>query len=173
MTNKAKYEKIIPVVNTGHATNKELNMENQIVNLRATVSFPSLVDEITYRGAPTGKYGVQLTNLSDRAIEKLEELGVETKQKPDDKYARGKFVECKSQYPIDNSGRFKILFEDDGKTPFEGNPREIGYGSVVRAKVKAYKARDGVVRPSLVSLAIEELAKPEASVEEDAMAEVL
>ena len=135
MTNKAKYEKIIPVVNTGHATNKELNMENQIVQLRATISFPSLVDEITYRGAPTGKYGVQLTNLSDRALERLEELGVETKQKPDDKYARGKFIECKSQYPIDNSGKFNILFEDDGKTPFEGSPREIGYGSVVLALV--------------------------------------
>jgi hypothetical protein len=173
LTNKAKYEKIIPVVNTGHATNKELNMENQIVQLRATISFPSLVDEITYRGAPTGKYGVQLTNLSDRALERLEELGVETKQKPDDKYARGKFIECKSQYPIDNSGKFNILFEDDGKTPFEGSPREIGYGSVVRAKIKAYKGRDGVCRPSLVSMAIEELAKPEVSVDEDATAEVL
>ena len=148
-------------------------MENQIVTLRATVSFPSLVDEITYRGAPTGKYGVQLTNLSERAIERLEELGIELKQKPDDKYARGKFVECKSQYPIDNSGRFKILFEDDGKTPFEGNPREIGYGSVVRAKVKAYKGRDGVARPSLVSLSIEELVQPEVTADEDAMAEVL
>ena len=148
-------------------------MENQIVTVRATVSFPSLVDEITYRGAPTGKYGVQLTNLSERAIERLEELGVELKQKPDDKYARGRFIECKSQYPIDNSGRFKILFEDDGKSPFEGNPREIGYGSVVRAKVKAYKARDGVVRPSLVSMSIEELVQPEVTADEDAMAEVL
>ena len=173
MTNKAKYEKIIPVVNTGHSTNKELNMENQIVNLRATISFPSLVDEITYRGAPTGKYGVQLTNLSERAIEKLEELGVETKQKPDDKYARGQFIECKSQYPIDNSGKFNILFEDDGKTPFEGNPRDIGYGSIVRAKVKAYKGRDGVVRPSLVSMSVEELVQPEVTADDDAMAEVL
>lgn len=158
---------------TTGTTNKELDMENQIVSLRATVSFPSLVDEITYRGAPTGKYGIQLTNLSDRAIERLEELGIETKRKPDDKYARGQFIECKSQYPIDNSGKFNILFEDDGKTPFEGSPREIGYGTVVRAKIKAYKGRDGVCRPSLVSLAIEELAKPEVSVEEDAMAEVL
>lgn len=148
-------------------------MENQIVNIRATVSFPSLVDEITYRGAPTGKYGVQLTNLSERAIERLEELGVELKQKPDDKYARGRFIECKSQYPIDNSGKFKILFEDDGKTPFEGNPRDIGYGSVVRAKVKAYKGRDGVSRPSLVSMSIEELVQPEVTADEDAMAEVL
>jgi hypothetical protein len=65
------------------------------------------------------------------------------------------------------------LFEDDGKTPFEGNPREIGYGSVVRAKVKAYKGRDGVARPSLVSLSIEELVQPEVTADEDAMAEVL
>jgi len=148
-------------------------MENQIVNIRATVSFPSLVDEITFRGAPTGKYGVQLTNLSERAIERLEELGVELKQKPDDKYARGRFIECKSQYPIDNSGKFKILFENDGKTPFEGNPRDIGYGSIVRAKIKAYKGRDGVSRPSLVSMSIEELSQPEVTADEDAMAEVL
>jgi len=148
-------------------------MENQIVSIRATVSFPSLIDEITYRGAPTGKYGVQLTNLSERAIERLEELGVELKQKPDDKYARGKFIECKSQYPINNEGRFKILFESDGKIPFEGDPREIGYGSIVRAKVKAYKGRDGVIRPSLVSMAVEELVQPEVTSDEDAMAEVL
>ena len=148
-------------------------MENQIVNIRATVSFPSLVDEITFHGAPTGKYGVQLTNLSERAIERLEELGVELKQKPDDKYARGRFIECKSQYPIDNSGKFKILFENDGKTPFEGNPRDIGYGSIVRAKIKAYKGRDGVSRPSLVSMSIEELSQPEVTADEDAMAEVL
>jgi len=148
-------------------------MENQIVNIRATVSFPSLVDEITYRGAPTGKYGVQLTNLSERAIERLEELGVELKQKPDDKYARGRFIECKSQYALDNSGKFNILFEDDGKTPFEGNPRDIGYGSIVRARVKAYKGRDGVVRPSLVSMSVEELVQPEVTADDDATAEVL
>ena len=148
-------------------------MENQIVQLRATISFPSLVDQLVFNKAPTGKYGVQLTNLSDRAIERLEELGVETKQKPDDKYARGRFIECKSQYPIDNSGKFNILFEDDGKTPFESSPREIGYGTVVRARVKAYKGRDGVTRPSLVSMAIEELVKPEVSVDEGALEEVL
>ena len=141
-------------------------MENSFVTLRATVSFPSLIDEITFKGASTGKYGVQLTNLSERAIERLEELGIELKQKPDDPYSRGKFIECKSQYPLDNSGRFNILFENDGKTPFEGNPREIGYGSIVRAKVKAYKGGDGVVRPSLVSMVIEEMTKPEVSVDE-------
>ena len=82
-------------------------------------------------------------------------------------------VEMLLSMPIDNSGKFNILFEDDGKTPFEGSPREIGYGTVVRARVKAYKGRDGVTRPSLVSMAIEELAKPEVSVDEDATAEVL
>lgn len=148
-------------------------MENQLVNLRATVSFPSLVDELLYKGAPTGKFGIQLTKLSSRAIERLEEFGIETKKKEDDKYERGTFIECKSQYPLDNSGKFNILFEDDGRTPFEGNPRDIGYGSIVRAKVKAYKTRDGSIKPSLVSLAVEELVRPEVGVDDDATDEVL
>lgn len=139
-------------------------MENNIVTIRATVSFPSLVDELTFKGAPTGKYGLQLVNLSAKAVERLEELGVELKQKSDDKYARGKFIECKSQFPIDNSGRFPILFEDDGKTLFEGSPRDIGYGTVVRAKIKSYRGKDGVVRPSLMTLCVEELVAPEVSV---------
>lgn len=148
-------------------------MENNFVTVRATVSFPSLIDELTFKGSPTGKYGVQLANLSERAIERLEELGIELKQKPDDPYARGRFIECKSQFTLDNSGRFKILFEDDGKTPFEGNPRDIGKGSIVRAKVKAYKSGDGVVRPSLVNMAIEELVYPEVTANNDETAEVL
>ena len=65
------------------------------------------------------------------------------------------------------------MFESDGKIPFEVDPREIGYGSIVRAKVKAYKGRDGVIRPSLVSMAVEELVQPEVTSDEDAMAEVL
>ena len=65
------------------------------------------------------------------------------------------------------------MFEDDGKTPFEGNPRDIGYGSIVRARVKAYKGRDGVVRPSLVSMSVEELVQPEVTADDDATAEVL
>ena len=62
---------------------------NETVTVRATVSFPSLVEEIRFKGAPTGKFGLQLANLSGPAVEKLEELGIEIKQKEGDAYERG------------------------------------------------------------------------------------
>jgi len=148
-------------------------MENQTVTVRAKVSFPSLTQQIMFKGAPTGKYGVQLTNLSAPAVEKLEELGIQLKSKPDDKYERGQFMDCKSQFPIDNSGKYAKLFEADRKTKFEGSPEEIGYGSVVLATVRPFTGRDGVVRPSVVSLAVEELITPEATLSEDGTEEVL
>lgn len=142
-------------------------MENNTVTIRAKVSFPSLVDQITYRGAPTGKYGVQLANLSAPAVEKLEELGIEVKTKPDDKYERGQFLECKSQFPINNEGKYAMLFEADRKTKFEGSPSQIGYGSVVLATIRPFQGKDGVVRPSLVKLAVEELVEPEVTAADD------
>ena len=134
---------------------------NETVTVRATVSFPSLVEEIRFKGAPTGKFGLQLANLSGPAVEKLEELGIEIKQKEGDAYERGQFISCSSQYPIQNGGRFNQLFEADGKTLFEGDPSSIGYGSVVRAKIKPYTTRAGTVLPSLLSLSVEQLSTPE------------
>lgn len=142
-------------------------ISNETVTVRAVVSFPSFVDEILFQGAPTGKYGTQLANLSGPAVEKLQELGIAIKRKEVDAYERGDFVDCKSQFPIDNSGRFAMLFEADGKTPFEGSPRDIGYGSVVRAKIKPYTTRNGSVLPSLVSISVEELKSPEAADESE------
>lgn len=141
-------------------------MENQTVTIRAKVSFPSLDQQLTYQGRPTGKYGVQLANLSGPAVEKLEELGIFVKSKADDKYERGQFIECKSQYPMDNSGKYPILMEADGKTRFEGMPSQIGYGTVVRATIRPYKTQDGT-KPSLVKLAVEELVEPEVSTSDD------
>lgn len=140
---------------------------NDTITVRAVVSFPSLTEEIRYQGAPTGKYGLQLANLSQPAVEKLEELGITIKSKEADAYERGAFIDCKSQYPIRNGGRFNQLFEADGKTLFEGEPESIGYGSVVRAKIKPYTTRSGNVLPSLVQLSVEELKTPE-SVSDDA-----
>lgn len=147
------------------------DMENQTVTVRAKLSFPSLDQELTFKGAPTGKYGVQLANLSGPAVEKLEELGIATKSKPDDKYERGQFIECKSNFPMDNSGKYPILLEADGKTRFEGETNSIGYGTVVRATLRTYNTPDGP-KPSLVKMAIEELVEPEVSLD-DAEQEVL
>jgi hypothetical protein len=141
-------------------------MENQTVTVRARLAFPSLDQELTYKGAPTGKYGVQLANLSGPAVEKLEELGITIKSKADDKYERGQFIECKSKFPMDNSGKYPVLFEADGKTHFEGHTSSIGYGTVVRATIRPYPTQDGA-KPSLVKMAIEELVTPEVETSDE------
>lgn len=141
-------------------------MDNPTVTVRAKLAFPSLVDQIMYKGASTNKYGTQLANLSEAAIERLDSLGIEVKFKDDD-YGRGQFIDCKSQFPLDNSGKFAMLFEADGRTPLEEDPRAIGYGSTVRAVVRAYTGRDGVTRPSIQKLVVEELVQPDVSVEDD------
>lgn len=141
-------------------------MENPTVSVRAIISFPSLEQEIRFKGAPTGKYGTQLSNLSEAAVERLESLGVTMKSKPDDAYSRGQFIECKSQYPFNNNGKYPVLLNEDG-TEFDGNPASIGYGTEVIAKVRAFKGKDGVVRPSLVNMKIVDLVTPEASVSDD------
>jgi len=115
-------------------------MENNQVTVRARIAFPSLDKELIYKGAPTGKYSVQLANLSGPAVEKLEELGVTIK------------------YPL--------IYEADGKTVFEDATSSIGYGTVVRATVRPYSTPDGV-KPSLVRLAIEELHRPEVAMSDE------
>lgn len=137
-------------------------MDNNMVTVRAVVSFPNLttVDQLSQ------KYSIQLGNLSGPAIEKLEELGMSVKNK-DDAYNRGSFIECKSKFPIDNSGKYGILYEADGKTPFEDSPSSIGAGSVVRATLKTYEwkapGNKQGVGAHIVKLVVEELAKPEAA----------
>ena len=137
-------------------------MDNNMVTVRAVVSFPNLttVDQLSQ------KYSIQLGNLSGPAVEKLEELGMTVKNK-DDAYNRGSFIECKSKFPIDNSGKYGILYEADGKTPFEDAPTAIGAGSVVRATLKTYAwtapGNKSGVGAHIVKLVVEELAKPEST----------
>ena len=141
-------------------------MENNTVTIRAKISFPSLTEETLFKGKPTGKYSVQLANLSQPAVEKLEELGITVKVKPDDKFERGQFIECKSNFPISNDGKYPMLYEADGKTKLECSADQVGYGSVVRATIRPYNSNDGV-KPSLVKMSIEELVEPEVAVEEE------
>lgn len=139
-------------------------MDNNMVTVRAVVSFPNLttLDQLSQ------KYSIQLGNLSAAAVEKLEELGMTVKNK-DDAYNRGSFIECKSKFPIDNSGMYKILYEADGKTPFENVPSAIGAGSVVVATLKTYEwkapGNKSGVGAHVVKLAVEELSQPEAALD--------
>jgi len=130
-------------------------MDNNMVKISATVAFPSL----TRLDAMSGKYGVQLANLSDAAAEKLEELGLSVKFK-DDSYGRGRFIECRSKYPIDNS-KFKTVLDDQG-LPMD--PDDIGPGTKVEAVLKTYDWKMGGrtgTSAHVVKLVVKELAQNE------------
>lgn len=131
-------------------------MENNTLKIKATVAFPSF----TRPNQMSGKYSVQLANLSDAAVSKLEELGVVAKFK-DDAYGRGQFIECKSGYPIDNSKYETVL--DDAGLPMDAD--KVGPGSKVEAVIKTFDwtmgARSGT-SARIVKLVVRELAKAEA-----------
>ena len=109
-------------------------MNNNIVKVAATVAFPSL----TRPDQMSGKYSIQLANLSDAAAEKLEELGMNVKFK-DDAYGRGRFIECKSKFPIDNS-KYPTVLDDQGLAT---DPEAVGPGSKVEAVLKTYDWKMG------------------------------
>lgn len=131
-------------------------MDNNMVKIAATVAFPSL----TRTDQMSGKYSIQFANLSDAAAEKLEELGMNVKFK-DDAYNRGRFIECKSKYPIDNS-KFQTVVDDQG---LPVDPDQVGPGSKVEALLKTYEwsmgGRSGV-SAYVTKLVVKELAKAEA-----------
>jgi hypothetical protein len=129
-------------------------LNNESVTIRGTVAFPNLERE----DSMAGKYTVQLANLSDAAVEKLEELGVKVSFKDGDKYERGNFITCKSKFPI-------IPKDVDGNS-FEGMTERVGYGSVVRAAIKPIEWKMGGrsgVSPRIQFMVIDKLVEPEVS----------
>lgn len=105
-------------------------MDNNIVKIKATVAFPSM----TRLEEMSGKYSVQLANLSGPAVERLEELGMTVKFKEDD-YGRGQFITCTSKYPIDNS-KFPTVVDDQGLVL---DPDLVGPGSKVEVVLKTFE----------------------------------
>lgn len=131
-------------------------MENNQVKIKAVVSFPSL----TRPDQMSGKYSVQLGNLSSAAVEKLEELGMTPKFK-EDSYNRGQFIECKSKFPIDNS-KFKTVLDSEG-LPID--PDTVGPGSKVEVLLKTYDWSMGGksgVGARIIKMVVTELAQAEA-----------
>jgi hypothetical protein len=130
-------------------------MENPMVKIGATIAFPSLTRE----DQMSGKYSVQFANLSDAAAEKLDELGLNVKFK-DDSYNRGRFIECKSKFPIDNTKYQTVL--DEAGLPMD--PDLLGPGSKVEALLKTYEWSMGGksgVGARVVKIVVKELAKAE------------
>jgi hypothetical protein len=110
----------------------------------------------------SGKYQVDLANLSDPAVKALEDMGLKVNQKE----GKGFFITCKSTQPIkayDKSG--EVL---EGVT--------IGNGSKAIAMVSFYDWSYGAKKgksPSLKKLVIDELVSyegaepPEAIIDDD------
>lgn len=74
----------------------------------------------------SGKYQVDLTSLSDKAVSALEDLGIKVNNKGDE---RGNYITVKSNNPI------KVLFD----TNDEASTAMIGNGSSARAAVGFYE----------------------------------
>ena len=94
----------------------------------------------------SGKYQVDLCNLSDKAAGALEELGLEVKTKE----GKGKYITCKSTRPI--------LAYDVGGSLIEGN--SLGNGSKAVALVSTYSCcyqKKKGTSPALKRLVITEL----------------
>jgi len=112
------------------------------VKIRAEIMWPYLDRVNDY----TGKYQVDLANLSDAAVSALEELGIAVNNKE----GKGNFVVCKSTKPIH-------AYDKNGEV-IDGVP--IGNGSKAIALVGFYDWSYGAKKgrsPSLKKLVVEEL----------------
>lgn len=118
--------------------------EMQSVKLKADVMWAQL-DKVNDM---SGKFQVDLTNLSEAAVVALEEMGITVPEKE----GRGKYITCKSSIPIK-------AFDNDG---VELTGVKIGNGSKAKAIITAYewkyKNKKGV-SPSLKKLVITDLVE--------------
>jgi hypothetical protein len=116
------------------------------VKINATLMWASLQKENTM----SGKFQVELTELSPAAVSALEELGVEANKNPQ-KPEKGFYVTCKSSYPI---------------VAYDKNGNEIdclvGNGSKAQVVLGSYqwqfKNKTGV-SPSIKKLVVTDLVK--------------
>lgn len=108
----------------------------------------------------SGKYQVDLCNISDTDSKALSALGVPVKENPN-KPEKGRYITCKSNYPIPALDRHGEAIEDS-----------VGNGSKAKALIGTYpwtfKGKKGV-SPSLKKFVITDLVvfTPESDDEED------
>lgn len=118
--------------------------EMQSVKIKADVMWAQLdkVNEMS------GKFQLNLTNLSEAAVVALEEMGITVPEKE----GQGRYITCKSSIPIK-------AFDNDG---VELTGVKIGNGSKAKAIITAYewkyKNKKGV-SPSLKKLVITDLVE--------------
>ena len=96
----------------------------------------------------SNKYQVQLGNLSDKAVEAIEEMGIAPSNKGDE---RGFFITMKSTRPM------KLTDEEGNEIPQEVL---IGNGSKAVAVVGYYDWKKGVGRsPSMIKMKVTDLVE--------------
>jgi len=125
-------------------------MTDNIIVLNADAYWASM----TKTSPMSGKYQIDLCNLSDAAVDALKEVGIPTRNR-DDKPEQGTFITCKSN----NTMRY---YDKNGE---DISGILIGNGSKVKAVVKPYdwtsptgqKGRS----PSLVKLVVTDLVSYE------------
>jgi hypothetical protein len=126
-------------------------MSNERAKIKATIFWcqNNKVNEMS------GKYQMDLCNLSEKAVEALEGMGIEVKVGEDKKADQGSYITCKSSKPMK-------LFDTDGDEIFE----EIGNGSKAVALISTYdwkyKNKSGV-SPSIVKITVTDLVAYAAS----------
>ena len=111
----------------------------------------------------SGKYQIVLGNLSDKAVEAIEEAGVTVRNKGND---QGNYITCKSKNPI------RVYDSEGDEIPPQVN---IGNGSEAVAQVGFYNwtfGKNTGTNPTIMRLNIKELVEymPDSI---DADAEVL
>lgn len=109
----------------------------------------------------SGKYQVDLCNLSDAAVKALEDMGISVVENAQKKPEMGKYITCKSQNPIK-------AFDKDGNEI----DKEILIGNGSKAVVMVepynwkYKNKSGI-SPSLLRLKVTELVEYGSSVDDN------
>ena len=113
------------------------------------------------------QYTINLSNLSDKAVTALKELGIKVLNNPEKREAEGNYITCKSNYKID-------AFDQDGEL-VDGS-KKIANGSKATAIVSSYeweyRGKKGV-SPSLKKLTITNLIEYKGAKEDSLMDDVL
>lgn len=109
-------------------------MKEQI-KVKAKLLWPSLARV----NDQSGKYQVDLTELSDKAKEALKNMGLEIRNKE----GKGDFITCKSTYPI--------AAYDDGGAEIDGTIVGNGTEAVVFVSYYDWKSRTGSGRSASCS----------------------
>ena len=113
------------------------------------------------------QYTINLSNLSDKAVTALKELGIKVLNNPEKREAEGNYITCKSNYKID-------AFDQDGEL-VDGS-KKIANGSKATAIVSSYeweyRGKKGV-SPSLKKLTITNLIEYKGIKDDELMDDVL